>query len=70
MMRRLLAIGFLVASGCFASPADLAQDELGSSPCAKQAAKKCEGQLSGSDRQACLKREKYMCEQLEENAPK
>ena len=48
----------------------MAQDELGSSPCAKQAAKKCEDQLSGSDRQACLKREKYMCEQLDENAPK
>jgi hypothetical protein len=63
-MRRLLALGFLLAAAC-ASPADLAKDELGSSPCAKQAAKKCEGQLGGSDRPACMKREKFMCEQLE-----
>jgi hypothetical protein len=64
MMRRLLALGFLLAAAC-ASPADMAKDELGSGACAKQAAKKCEKQLSGSDRQACLKRETYMCEELE-----
>ncbi len=64
MMRRILALGFLLASAC-ASPADLAKDELGSSACAKQAAKKCEKQLAGSDQQACMKRENYMCEELE-----
>ena len=64
MMRRWMALGFLLAAAC-ASPADLAQDELGSGKCAKEAAKKCEKQLSGSDRQACLKRETYMCEELE-----
>jgi hypothetical protein len=64
-MRRLLAIGFLAAAAACASPADLAKDELGSSGCAKQAAKKCEKQLAGADRQACLKRETYMCEELE-----
>jgi len=63
-MRRLALLGFLLAAAC-ASPADMAKDELGSSPCAKQAAKKCEKQLAGSDRQACLKRETYLCEQLE-----
>lgn len=62
-MRRILALGFLLAIAC-ASPADLAVDELGSSDCAKQAARKCEKQLAGSDRQACMKREKYMCEEL------
>lgn len=63
-MRRLALLGFLLAAAC-ASPADMAKDELGSSACAKQAAKKCEKQLAGSDQQACLKRETYLCEQLE-----
>ncbi|HKC50820.1 MAG TPA: hypothetical protein VKF60_08510 [Myxococcota bacterium] len=62
-MRRILLLGFLLASAC-ASPADLAKDELGSGDCAKQAARKCEKQLAGSDRQACMKRENYMCEEL------
>lgn len=44
----------------------MAKDELGSSPCAKQAARKCEKQLSGSDTQACLKRETYLCQQIED----
>jgi hypothetical protein len=76
-MRRGLRLGCLLgclwgglslagALGC-ASPADMAKDELGSGPCAKQAARKCEKQLAGSDRAACLKRETYMCEQLEQN---
>jgi hypothetical protein len=43
----------------------MAKDELGSGPCAKQAAKKCEKQLAGADTQACLKRETYLCEELE-----
>ena len=63
-MRRLLAIGCLVwLAGC-ASPADMSKSELGSSDCAKQAEKKCEKQLAGSDQQACMKRELYMCEEL------
>jgi hypothetical protein len=64
-MRRLWLLGFLLAVAC-ASPADMAKDELGSSPCAKQAAKKCEKQLEGSDQVACLKRETYLCQQLED----
>ena len=64
MMRRLLLAGFLLAAAC-ASPADMAKDELGSGPCAKQAAKKCEGELAGADRVSCLKRETYLCEELE-----
>jgi len=63
-MRRIVILGFLLAAAC-ASPADLAKDELGSGACAKQAAKKCEKQLAGSDQAACLKRETYMCEELE-----
>jgi hypothetical protein len=65
MMRRALLFGFVLAAAACASPADMAKDELGSSPCAKQAAKKCEKQLAGADRQACLKRETYLCQQLE-----
>jgi len=42
----------------------MARDDLGSSRCAKQAEKKCEGQLAGSDQQACMKRELYMCEEV------
>jgi hypothetical protein len=66
-MRRLAAVGFLLVVAACASPADLAKDELGSSACAKQAAKKCEKQLAGSDRQACLKRETFMCQELEKS---
>jgi len=64
-MRRLWLAGCLLALAC-ASPADMAKSDLGSSPCAKQAEKKCEKQLAGSDQQACMKRELYMCEQLEQ----
>lgn len=64
-MRRLAVIGFLLAAAACASPADLAKDELGSGKCAKEAAAKCEKQLAGADRQGCLKRETYMCEQLD-----
>jgi hypothetical protein len=42
----------------------MSKSELGSSDCAKQAEKKCEKQLAGSDQQACMKRELYMCEEL------
>jgi len=54
----------LVALGC-ASPADLARDELGSGECADKAEDKCEDELAGSDRLACLKRETYLCEEME-----
>jgi hypothetical protein len=54
----------LAALGC-ASPADLARDELGSGECAEEAEEKCEEELAGSDRLACLKRETYLCEELE-----
>jgi hypothetical protein len=64
-MRRIWLLGFLLAAAC-ASPADMAKDELGSSPCAKKAAKKCEKQLEGADQQACMKRETYLCQQLED----
>ena len=63
-MRRLLAIGCLGWLVACASPADMSKSELGSSDCAKQAEKKCEKQLAGSDQQACMKREVYMCEEL------
>jgi hypothetical protein len=63
-MRCRWLLGFLLLVSC-ASPADMAKDELGSSPCAKQAAKKCEKQLSGADPQACMKRETYLCQELE-----
>jgi len=61
-----VAFAFLVgiAFGC-ASPADMAKAELGSGKCADQAEEKCEGDLAGSDRLACLKRETYLCEELE-----
>jgi len=62
-MRRLFGFGCLWLLAC-ASPADMSKSELGSSPCAKQAEKKCEKQLAGSDQQACMKRELYMCEEL------
>ncbi|HTO70723.1 MAG TPA: hypothetical protein VMR31_12760 [Myxococcota bacterium] len=63
-MRRLWLAGCLLAVAACASPADMAKDDLGSSRCAKQAEKKCEGQLAGSDQQACMKRELYMCEEV------
>ena len=64
-MRHRWLLGFLMLSAACASPADMAKDELGSSACAKQAAKKCENQLAGADAQACMKRETYLCQELE-----
>ena len=64
-MRHRWLLGFLMLAAACASPADMAKDELGSSPCAKQAAKKCENQLAGADAQACMKRETYLCQELE-----
>ncbi|MGH7291167.1 MAG: hypothetical protein ACREJT_08160 [Myxococcota bacterium] len=54
----------LLSLAC-ASPADLARDELGSGECADKAEDKCEDDLAGADRLACLKRETYLCEELE-----
>ena len=70
MLARLALSAFaLVACAC-ASPADMAKDELGSGKCADQAERLCERDLAGSDRLACLKREIYLCEELERaNAP-
>lgn len=61
---RLPALVCALALAACASPADLARQELGSGPCAKQAAKKCETQLEGSDQLACMKRETFLCEEL------
>jgi hypothetical protein len=61
---RLLALALALVFVACASPADLAREELGSGPCAKQAAKKCEDQLEGSDQLACMKRETFLCEEL------
>ena len=57
-----------LAWGC-ASPADMAKDELGDSECAERAEEKCEEGLASSDRLACLKRETYLCEELEKTPP-
>ncbi len=53
-----------VVCGC-ASPADMAKSELGDGKCADQAEQKCEEALASSDRLACLKREIYLCEEME-----
>jgi hypothetical protein len=59
-------VPFLVAC---ASPADLERKKLGSGRCAEEAEEKCEESLPNADRLGCLKRETFLCEQLEENAP-
>jgi hypothetical protein len=48
-----------------ASPADMAKAELGSGECADKAEDKCEDDLPNADRLGCLKRETYLCEELE-----
>ena len=65
MARRTLGIALaLAALGC-ASPADMAKSQIGDGPCADKAEEKCEEGLASSDRLACLKRETYLCEELE-----
>ncbi len=59
-----LSITVLALSGC-ASPADMAKAELGSGDCADKAEEKCEDDLPQADRLGCLKRETYLCEELE-----
>ena len=58
----LLAVSVLCAC---ASPADMAKAELGSGECADKAEDKCEDDLPNADRLGCLKRETYLCEELE-----
>jgi hypothetical protein len=43
----------------------MAKAELGRGKCADQAEQRCEEDLASSDRLACLKRETYLCEELE-----
>ena len=64
---RMRTIGALLGAlaGACASPADMAKSQLGDGPCAEQAEEKCEEGLASSDRLACLKRETYLCEELE-----
>jgi hypothetical protein len=57
-----------IAWGC-ASPADMAKAQLGSGKCAELAEEKCEEGLASADRLACLKRETYLCEELEKTPP-
>jgi hypothetical protein len=57
----------IVLAGACASPADLERKKLGSGKCAEQADEKCEESLPNADRLGCLKRETFLCEQLEEN---
>ncbi len=69
MRTRLLCIAWAsLAFGC-ASPADMAKSQLGDGPCADKAEEKCEEGLANSDRLACLKREIYLCEELEKTKP-
>ena len=67
MMRRRSLFGFaalaLATALACASPEDLAKSQLGSGECADKAAEVCD-KMSGSDQQACLKRQIYMCEEL------
>ena len=59
-----LSIALLAVLAC-ASPADMAKAELGSGDCADKAEEKCEDDLAQADRLGCLKRETYLCEELE-----
>jgi hypothetical protein len=69
MLERLAcSVVVCVAIGC-ASPADMAKAELGGGKCADQAEQRCEDDLASSDRLACLKREIYLCEELEKTPP-
>jgi hypothetical protein len=65
MLARLVRIALVcTVCGC-ASPADMAKDQLGDGKCAELAEEKCEEGLASSDRLACLKRETFLCEELE-----
>ncbi len=64
LLRFILTTFVVIACGC-ASPADMAKAKLGSGKCADRAEQRCEEDLASSDRLACLKREIYLCEELE-----
>jgi hypothetical protein len=66
-MRRRAGFGFAfaIALAC-ASPEDMAKSQMGSGECADKAEEVCE-KMSGSDQQACLKRQIYMCEELKKS---
>ena len=64
----LVLLASVVGLGC-ASPADLERKKLGSGHCAEEAEEKCEESLPNADRLGCLKRETFLCEQLEQTAP-
>lgn len=65
-MLKALALSLaVVALFACASPADMARAELGSGDCADKAEDKCEDDLPQADRLGCLKRETYLCEELE-----
>lgn len=63
---RILACALVLPALACASPADLERKKLGSGRCAKLADEKCEESLPAADRLGCLKRETYLCEQMEE----
>jgi hypothetical protein len=65
-MLRVCALSSVVSvfAAC-ASPADMAKAELGSGDCADKAEDKCEDDLPNADRLGCLKRETYLCEEME-----
>jgi len=63
---RLLWLALLLPALSCASPADLEREKLGSGRCAKLADEKCEESLPAADRLGCLKRETFLCEQMEE----
>ena len=65
MLARLACWLFVCITCACASPADMAKAELGGGKCADRAEQRCEDDLAGADRLACLKRETYLCEELE-----
>lgn len=65
MLRACVLASSLFALAACASPADMAKAELGSGECADKAEDKCEDDLPNADRLGCLKRETFLCEELE-----
>jgi len=69
-MRRRTAFGFAALVGiavlACASPEDMARSQMGSGECADKAEEVCD-KMAGSDQQACLKRQIYMCEELKKS---
>ena len=65
MLARFVCAVFLCVACACASPADMAKAELGGGKCADRAEQRCEEDLASADRLACLKREIYLCEELE-----